>query len=65
MDKYEEIVRQMSASSSVDQLLTSTDLPYNAEVMVMSLPPKFRVHQMEMYNWSRDPSSTWKSSRLI
>lgn len=65
IDKYEEMARKMGASSSMDQLLTSTDLPYNAKVMAMPLPPKFRVAQMDMFDRSRDPSYTWKPSKLI
>lgn len=55
MKKYEEMAKKMGASLSVDQLLTSTDLPYNAEVMAAPLPPKFKVTQMEMYDGSKDP----------
>lgn len=46
-DKYAKMAKQMGLSSSVDQLLTNTDLTYNAEVMVVPLPPKFKVPQME------------------
>lgn len=44
------MAKKMGTSSSVDHLLTSTDLLYNAEVMVVALPPKFRVPPMEMYD---------------
>lgn len=49
------MAKRMGGSSFVDQLLTSTDLPYSAEVMATSLPPKFKVAQMEMYDRSKDP----------
>lgn len=37
------------------QLLTSTGLPYNVEVMAVPLPPKFQVPLMDMYDRTRDP----------
>lgn len=55
MDKYEDMVKRMRGSSLVDQLLTSTDLPYSMEVMAALLPLKFKVSQMEMYDGSKDP----------
>lgn len=46
-DKYEEMARKMEGSSSIDQLLNFTYLPYNTKVMAVSLPPKFKVPQIE------------------
>lgn len=37
-DKYVEMAKQMGVSFLVDQLLTN-----NAEVMIVPLPPKFKV----------------------
>ncbi|KAF5447575.1 hypothetical protein F2P56_033117 [Juglans regia] len=37
------MAKQMGVSFSVDQLLTSTDLPYSAKVMAAPLPPKSKV----------------------
>lgn len=54
MDKYKEMFKKIRASSLVDQLLSSTDLPYSVEVMEMLLPPKFKVLQIEMYDKSKD-----------
>lgn len=53
-DKYEEIAKQMGRPSTVDQLLISTNLSYNAGVMAIPLPPKFKVPQMEVYDKSKD-----------
>lgn len=36
-DKYVETAKQ------VDQLLRSTDLPYSIGIVVVPLPPKFKV----------------------
>ncbi|XP_040994330.1 uncharacterized protein LOC121240871 [Juglans microcarpa x Juglans regia] len=55
MDKYEEMTKKVRASCSVDQILTSTNLPYSAEVIAMPLPPKFRVPQINLYNGAEDP----------
>lgn len=55
IDKYKEMTKKMRASSLVDLLHTSIDLPYNAEVMVAPLPSKFRAPQMDMYDGSKDP----------
>lgn len=65
MEKYEEMARKMGVSLLVDQLLTSTDLPYSVEVMATSVPPKLKVPYMEMYDGSRNPFNTWKHLRLI
>lgn len=39
--KYEEMAWKMGNSTSVDQLLGRSSLPYNAGVMEVSLLPKF------------------------
>lgn len=54
MNKYEEIARKKGVSSSINQLLNSSDLPYSLKVIAMLLPPKFKVPQMKMYNGSKD-----------
>lgn len=41
MHKYTKMAKKMSASSFIDQLITSTNLSYKAEIMVAPLPPKF------------------------
>lgn len=43
VDKYAKMTKKMDTSSSLNQLLTSTDLPYNVEVIVALLPLKFKV----------------------
>lgn len=35
-------------------MLSSTNLPYSAEVMVVPLPSKFKASQMEMYDGFKD-----------
>lgn len=55
MEKYKELARRIGASSSIDLLLTSTNLSYSAEIMVMSFPPKFKMLQVEIYNGFKDP----------
>lgn len=55
MGKYKEMVKKVGTSSSVDQMLTGTNLPYSMEVMAMPLPPKFRVPHIDLYNGSKDP----------
>lgn len=54
-DKYVEIAKQVGAPSTIDQLLNYMDLPYSAKFMVVPLPPKFKVPQMELYNKTKDP----------
>ncbi|XP_040992588.1 uncharacterized protein LOC121239400 [Juglans microcarpa x Juglans regia] len=49
------MAKRMGGSSSVEQLLTRTDLPYREEVMVVPLPPKFKVPQIDLYDGSKDP----------
>lgn len=58
MEKYEEMVKKMGTSSSVDQSLTSTDLPYSAVVMVTPLSPKIRVPKWTCMMGLGTPSST-------
>lgn len=55
IDKYEKMTKRIEASLSVNNLLTSTNLPSSEEVMAVLWPPKFRVPYMEMYNKSKDP----------
>lgn len=55
MGKHEEMSKKVGTSSSIDQMLTSKNLPYSVEVMGMPLPPKFRVPQIYLYNISKDP----------
>lgn len=65
MSKYEEVLKKISGSSTVDQLLRSTDLTYSAKVMVVFLLLKFRtLLQIEMYDGSNDASKLWRHSRL-
>lgn len=61
MGKYEEMAKKLGASSLVDQLLSSKDLPYIAEVMAVLLSLKFKVVQIEMYEGSKDPVEHLKS----
>lgn len=55
MDKYEEMVKRIRGLSFVDQMLSSTNLPYRTKVMAVLLPLKFKTPQMEMYDGSKDP----------
>lgn len=48
MDKYGIMAKWVEASSLVDQMLTNTNLPFNAEVMAMPLPSKFRVPHKDL-----------------
>lgn len=44
------------------------NLPYNAEVMAVPLPPKFRTPQIEMYDKSKDPAKhleTFKTHMML
>lgn len=54
-DKYAKMIRWIGTMSTVDQLLTSTDLPYNIEVMAVPLPLRFKVSQIDVYDGSRHP----------
>lgn len=44
---------KIGTSSSIENLLNIIDLSYNVEIMMMSLPPKFKVLQMK-YNVSKN-----------
>lgn len=68
MNKYEEMAKMIRGSSSVDQLLSSMDLPNCAEVMVIPLSPKFKAPQIEIYDGSKDPSKhleTFKTHMML
>lgn len=54
MDKYEEMAKKIGTSSLVEQLQTSTNLPYSAKIMAVPLPPKFKVPTIDMYDGSED-----------
>ncbi|KAF5458728.1 hypothetical protein F2P56_022738 [Juglans regia] len=47
--------KRMGGSSSVEQLLTRTDLPYSEEVMAVPLPSIFKVPHIDLYDGSKDP----------
>ncbi|XP_035546600.1 uncharacterized protein LOC108993896 [Juglans regia] len=51
----EEMEKKTDTSSTVDQLLVSSNLPYSEEILAMPFPPKFKVPQMEAYDGSKDP----------
>ncbi|XP_035545937.1 uncharacterized protein LOC118348424 [Juglans regia] len=53
--KYEELAKKIGTSSSVDQLLFSTNLPFSAKIMTMPLTGKFKVPSMDLYDGSKDP----------
>ncbi|KAF5458378.1 hypothetical protein F2P56_022410 [Juglans regia] len=46
--KCVEMAKKIDTKSTVEQLIASTDLPYNVGVMTVPLPTKFKVPQMEM-----------------
>lgn len=52
IEKY--MAMKVGTSSSVENLLNNIDLPYSVEIMMVSLPTKFKVLQMELYNVSKD-----------
>lgn len=54
MDKY-EMAKRIGTSSSIDHLLNNTDLPYNAEIMMVPFQPKFKVLKIELYDGSENP----------
>lgn len=64
MDKYEEMIKKIGALFSINQLLSSTNLPYSAEVMATVLPPNFKVPEMEMYTGQKTQSSIWRYLKL-
>lgn len=41
--------------ATVDYLVHRTDLPFSSGVMSCSLPPKFKIPQMEALNGTKDP----------
>lgn len=55
IDKYEEMTKKIGTYSSVDQLLTNTNMSYSLEIMIVLLPQKFKVPAIDMYNRSKDP----------
>lgn len=55
IDKYEKMAKRIRTSSSVDQLLTNTNLSYSTRIMVVPLPLKFKVSAIDMYDRSKDP----------
>lgn len=54
-NKCDKVVKRVGLPSTMDQLLTSAELPYSAEVMVVPLPPRFKVPQINVYDRSKDP----------
>lgn len=54
MDKYEKMATKMGTSSSIENLLNNTDLPYSIKKMMVPLLSKFKVPQMKLYDGSKD-----------
>lgn len=63
MGKHKEMAKRMGGSSSVDQLLSSTNIPYSIEVMAITLRPKFRTPQIKMHNRFKDLAKHLEISR--
>ena len=42
-------------SSDLNELVHQTDLPFTTPVTSFPFPPKFRMPQVETYDWSKDP----------
>lgn len=49
------MARGICASLSIDNLLSSTNLPNIAEIMMVPLPPKFKAQQIKLYDKPQDP----------
>lgn len=55
VDKYEKMAQKMEGSSSFEQLLNHTNLPYSVEVKVVPLPLKLAASKIDMCDGSQDP----------
>ena len=52
-------------SSNLDELVHRTDSPFTTPVTSFSLPPKFRMPQVETYNESKDPLDHLESFKTL
>lgn len=68
VDKYKEIAKQISGSSTMVQLPHQTYVPYNYDIMVELFLLKFKVLQIEMYDDGSlepiDHIETFKGQRI-
>lgn len=55
MVKYEKMAKRIRSSSSIDDLLNTTNLPCSADIMIAPLSLKFKVPQIEPYDGYGDP----------
>lgn len=55
MEKYEEMAKKIGTSSSINLLLSSTNLPFSAEIIVVPLLSKFKVPSIDLYDGAKDP----------
>ena len=52
-------------SSNLDELVHQTDSPFTTPVSSFSLPPKFRMPQVETYDGSKDPLDHLESFKTL
>ena len=52
-------------SSDLNELVHRTDSPFTAPVTSFSLPPKFRMPQVEAYDGSKDPLDHLESFKTL
>lgn len=52
--KYKKMALQVGTLSLADNLLSRTNLSYNKEIMMVTLPLKLKVPQMDLYYGSND-----------
>ena len=52
-------------STDLNDLVHRTDSPFTTSVISFSLPPKFRMPQMENYNRSMDPLDHLESFKTL
>lgn len=48
------MAKRVDKSSSIDNLLNNTHLPYRVEIIVVPLPTKFKLPQIDLYNEFKD-----------
>lgn len=50
IDTYKEMLKKIGGPSLVEKLLSGTDFLCEERVMADQLPPRFKVHKIELYD---------------
>ena len=64
MDELRSVMKD-KGGENLDGMIQRTDSPFTTKVLNHSLPPKFRLPQLESYDGSKDPLDHIESFKAL